>query len=93
MALHELCTNALKYGALKSPGGRVRVSWSTIVSSEGDRLAMRWEESGGPPVLPPTRKGFGSRLIERGLARELDGTVTLSYEPDGVVCAIDVPLP
>jgi two-component sensor histidine kinase len=54
---------------------------------------MRWEESGGPPVLPPTRKGFGSRLIERGLARELDGTVALSYEPDGVVCAIDVPLP
>jgi PAS domain S-box-containing protein len=93
MALHELCTNALKYGALKSPGGRVRVSWSTTSSSGGDRLAMRWEESGGPPVLPPTRKGFGSRLIERGLARELDGTVALSYEPDGVVCAIDVPLP
>jgi two-component sensor histidine kinase len=54
---------------------------------------MRWEESGGPPVAPPIRKGFGSRLIERALARELDGTVTLSYEPGGVVCAIDVPLP
>ena len=53
---------------------------------------MRWQESGGPPVSPPTRKGFGSRLIEGGLARELDGWVTLAYEPEGLVCTIDVPL-
>ncbi len=94
MALHELCTNALKYGALGVPEGRVRITWSVPVSpSSGQRLVMRWEEHGGPPVTPPTRKGFGSRLIQDGLARELHGTVGLAYEPTGVVCTIDVPLP
>ena len=92
MALHELCTNALKYGALSAPGGQVRVSWEIAEASAGNRLTMRWEESGGPPVAPPSRKGFGSRLIEGGLARELNGTVRLDYEPTGVVCTIDVPL-
>jgi PAS domain S-box-containing protein len=92
MALHELCTNALKYGALKMPGGRVRVAWETVPAASGSRLVMRWQESGGPPVSPPTRRGFGSRLIEGGLARELDGWVTLAYEPAGLVCTIDVPL-
>jgi PAS domain S-box-containing protein len=93
MALHELCTNALKYGALKTPGGRVRISWTTTSASNGNRLYMLWKETGGPPVTPPAHKGFGSRLIERGLARELNGTVELAYEPSGVVCTIDVPLP
>jgi PAS domain S-box-containing protein len=92
MALHELCTNALKYGALGAPDGMIRISWETAVNGEDRRLAMRWEERGGPPVSPPTRKGFGSRLIEGGLARELDGTVRLSYEPAGLVCTIDVPV-
>jgi PAS domain S-box-containing protein len=93
MALHELCTNALKYGALGAPAGRVRVSWKTVAGAPENRLAMRWEESGGPPVSSPAHKGFGTRLIEGGLARELNGTVRLAYEPTGVVCAIDVPLP
>jgi two-component sensor histidine kinase len=53
---------------------------------------MRWEERGGPPVSPPSRKGFGSRLIQEGLARELNGVVSLIYEPAGVVCTVDVPL-
>lgn len=92
MALHELCTNALKYGALKVPGGRVLVSWKTVAAADGNRLVMRWQETGGPPVTPPARKGFGSRLIEGGLARELNGQVAIAYEPDGVVCTIDVPL-
>ncbi|MCB5176307.1 sensor histidine kinase [Microvirga lenta] len=92
MALHELCTNALKYGALAAPGGRVSVSWETPSGPEGTRLVMRWEESGGPPVAPPARKGFGSRLIEGGLARELNGSVRLEFAPGGVVCTIDVPL-
>lgn len=92
MALHELCTNALKYGALSAPGGGIRISWSTLPVSTGRRLIMRWEENGGPPVSPPTRKGFGSRLIQNGLARELNGTVRLVYEPQGVACEIDVPL-
>jgi two-component sensor histidine kinase len=56
-------------------------------------LLLRWRESGGPPVKKPTRTGFGSRLIERSLARELAGEVNLSYEPGGVVCTIEAPVP
>jgi len=92
MAMHELCTNATKYGALGAPEGRARVSWSTVETASGPRLAMRWEEHGGPPVSPPSRKGFGSRLIQDGLARELNGEVRLVYQPEGVICTIDVPL-
>jgi PAS domain S-box-containing protein len=93
MALQELCTNAVKYGALGSPEGHVHVAWSTRAGPSGPRLAMRWEEHGGPPVLAPSLKGFGSRLIQDGLARELGGDARLIYEPQGVVCTIDVPLP
>ncbi|MBA1158071.1 sensor histidine kinase [Microvirga mediterraneensis] len=93
MILHELFTNALKYGALSNASGRVRISWSTLAGTPGSRLSMRWEEHGGPRVDPPSRKGFGSRLIQDGIARELNGTVALSYDPDGVVCTVDVPLP
>lgn len=92
MAFHELCTNALKYGALSVAGGRVRISWETAAADIGSRLLLRWEERGGPPVTPPVRRGFGSRLIEGGLARELNGTVHLSYEPAGVTCTMDAPL-
>ncbi|WP_262027540.1 sensor histidine kinase [Microvirga sp. Mcv34] len=92
MILHELFTNALKYGALSTASGVVRISWSILAGPSGPRLSLRWAERGGPPVTPPTRKGFGSRLIQDGLARELNGTVSLDYEPDGVVCTIDVPL-
>lgn len=92
MTLHELCTNALKYGALSVPAGRIDISWKILEASVGQRLVMQWEEKDGPPVVPPTRTGFGSRLIQHGLARELNGTVTLAYEPSGVVCTIDVPL-
>ncbi|WP_082167652.1 sensor histidine kinase [Methylobacterium aquaticum] len=88
MALHELATNAVKYGALAVPGGQVALSWSV---AEG-QLALHWRERGGPPVVPPTRTGFGSRLIERSLARELDGTVSLSFPREGVVCTIVAPL-
>jgi two-component sensor histidine kinase len=92
MAMHELCTNAAKCGALGAPEGRVRVSWSTLETASGPRLVMGWEEHGGPPVSPPSRKGFGSRLIQDGLARELNGEVRLVYRPEGVACTIDVPL-
>jgi Signal transduction histidine kinase len=92
MALHELCTNALKYGALKEPGGQVRIAWSVSGNPAAERLVMRWEERGGPPVMPPAQKGFGSRLIEDGLSRELNGSVHLGFDREGVVCAIDVPL-
>lgn len=93
MALHELCTNALKYGALRASGGQVKISWSAVLEPTGTRLLLRWEEHGGPPVSPPARKGFGSRLIQDGVARELNGAAQVVYEPTGVICTIDVPLP
>jgi PAS domain S-box-containing protein len=92
MAIHELCTNALKYGALKTPTGGVRISWSTLSGDEGKRLVFRWEEHGGPAVAPPQRTGFGSRLIQKGLARELNGAARIAYEPTGVICTIEVPV-
>jgi two-component sensor histidine kinase len=90
MAMHELATNAVKYGALSAPGGRVVVRWSA--GGEVARLRLEWREEGGPTVAPPARRGFGSRLIERGLAAELGGEVEVRFEPAGVVCLIDAPL-
>lgn len=90
LALHELATNAAKYGALSVPGGRVRIGWSASpVEGDAVRLRMTWTETGGPPVTIPRTRGFGSRLIERGLATELRGEVRIEYPPTGVVCAID----
>jgi two-component sensor histidine kinase len=88
MALHELGTNALKYGALSRERGTVAVHWTT----EGGRFRLRWQESGGPAVAPPSRRGFGSRMIERGLAAELQGEARIDWRPEGVVCTIDAPL-
>jgi two-component sensor histidine kinase len=86
MALHELGTNALKYGALSNEAGHVRIAWTT--SPDDDAIELVWREQGGPPVQPPRRKGFGSRLLEQNLARELDGTTTLDYRPNGLLCRI-----
>jgi len=93
MTLNELCTNAMKYGALSAPGGKIRIAWQ-VQASDGVEagLQMQWSESGGPPVKPPTRKGFGSRLIETALAAEFGGGVALDYAPSGVICSIRVPL-
>lgn len=91
MAFHELGTNALKYGALSRPEGQVRLDWS-IAPAASPILELRWAESGGPAVLPPERRGFGSRLLERGLAAELSGEVTVDYERGGVRCTIRTPL-
>jgi two-component sensor histidine kinase len=88
MALNELGTNALKYGALSSEHGTVAVHWTT----DSGRFRLRWEETGGPTVAEPSRRGFGSRLIERGLAAELQGEVRIDWRPEGVVCTIDAPL-
>jgi PAS domain S-box-containing protein len=93
MALHELSTNAAKYGALSTEHGHVVIVWELQGEGEDRRLALHWEESGGPPVKTPKRKGFGSRLIERALAAELRGNVRVAYEPSGVVCTIDAPMP
>jgi two-component sensor histidine kinase len=73
MALHELCTNAVKYGALSNDKGRVQIQWSVSQPNGSRTLKMRWSEKGGPPVNKPQRSGFGSCLIERGLSRDLRG--------------------
>ncbi|SEQ75516.1 PAS domain S-box-containing protein [Faunimonas pinastri] len=93
MAFHELATNAVKYGALSNDFGRIEIAWSVAVTEQARHLHLTWRESGGPTVLPPTRRGFGSRLIERGLAAELGGTVTIEYHPEGLACTVDAPLP
>jgi PAS domain S-box-containing protein len=89
LGLHELCTNAAKYGALSVPEGSVRVTWA----AEGGRLRLEWRETRGPPVEPPASRGFGTRMIERGLAAELRGKVEIRFERSGVVAAIDAALP
>ena len=92
LAFHELCTNAVKYGALSLAGGRVDVRWDFQPGSDQAELEITWRESGGPPVAKPTRRGFGSRMIERSLSAELGGKVTLDYAPEGLVCRLAVSL-
>lgn len=90
LAFHELATNAAKYGALSVAGGQVKVGWA--VAEGGKTLTLSWRESDGPPVAAPSRRGFGSRMIERGLAHELDGEVALEFDPAGVRCTVLIPL-
>ena len=89
LALHELATNAAKFGAFSKPSGRVDVNWHYIDGSGG--VALTWRESGGPPVEPPRRLGFGSSLIERALALETGGAVKIFYERGGVACEVSLP--
>lgn len=93
MALHELSTNAAKYGALSTESGRVTIVWNLQGEGTDRRLILHWEESNGPKVAEPKRKGFGSRLIERALAVELGGDVNVAYASSGLVCTIDAPMP
>jgi two-component sensor histidine kinase len=92
MALQELATNAVKYGALSNGTGHIRVHWHLNGASPPDRLHLRWEETGGPPVHEPARRGFGTRLIERSLAHDLDGEVRIEFAPGGILCSVDAPL-
>ena len=96
MALHELATNAVKHGALSVPGGRVSLSWSADDDDDAAAGLLRlcWREAGGPPVAaPPTRRGFGSRVLEATLRGQLGGTVTRGWEASGLVCEAALPLP
>jgi two-component sensor histidine kinase len=90
MVLNELCTNAVKYGALSNATGRVMIT-STIDDSQ-KLFRLKWAESGGPTVAIPTRRSFGSRLIEHSFVRQLQGEAQLTFEPSGVVCVLDIPL-
>jgi PAS domain S-box-containing protein len=89
MALHELATNAVKYGALSTPGGWVTLGWTATPAKGGLDLDLNWAEHGGPPVSPPERRGFGVRLITRSLAAE-QGKVELIYDPEGVRCRMSL---
>jgi PAS domain S-box-containing protein len=91
MVLHELATNAVKYGALSVSSGHVVIRWA-VMPGHPTLLSILWEERDGPPVSPPTRTGFGMRLIERSLAVELGGNVNITYEPTGVVGTLTTPL-
>ncbi len=92
LALHELSTNAAKYGALANTKGVVDISWTVKGTSPADnRLVLVWRESGGPPVSPPQRRGFGTIVTERIVARALDGNVTMRFDPDGVTWTLDIP--
>lgn len=92
LILHELGTNAAKYGALSNRSGHVAISWDIAPIGGEDRLCFRWEEIGGPLVRPPTHTGFGSRLIERSLNHSFGGTARLEFPEDGVVLTMQAPL-
>jgi two-component system CheB/CheR fusion protein len=93
LALHELATNAVKYGALSQPKGHISVTWRTLKAAAGDRLSLEWRESGVPALDPsPTRHGFGRDLIERGLPYELGAATSLEFLPGGIRCTIELPL-
>nr|WP_255575376.1 sensor histidine kinase [Caldovatus aquaticus] len=93
MLVHELATNAAKYGALSVPEGRVEVRWTLREDPGGARrLDLVWAEAGGPPVTPPTRRGFGTQLIERAIARDLGATVATEYAPEGLRFRLSLPL-
>ena len=92
MAFHELITNAAKYGALSLPVGRVEIRWHLTQDETGRALlGIDWREQGGPAVRMPERRGFGSRLIEEGMAAELSGAAQLTYAPEGLRCEIAIP--
>jgi len=92
LVVHELATNALKYGALSVPQGNIKLMWDLRTNDRVPCLEMRWSEHAGPPVVVPNRRGFGSRLIARGLAGNVDGKVRLDYAPTGLVCTLTTPL-
>ena len=89
MTFNELCTNTTKFGALSTAAGRVEIAWT--VDEPKQRLRLFWTERGGPAVQPPTRRSFGTRMME-SLGQQLNGQVQLTYEPSGFVYALDVPL-
>jgi PAS domain S-box-containing protein len=93
IAFNELATNAMKYGAFSNNTGSILIAWKIEPTPKGSRLALSWREKDGPPVTPPSHKGFGSRVIETGLAFELEGAVSLDYRPEGLVCTMNIPAP
>jgi PAS domain S-box-containing protein len=92
MTFHELITNAAKYGALSAPGGGVAMRWQIVEADGMPTLHVEWREQGGPPVAPPARRSFGTRLIESGVKAELGGRVEIAFAREGLRCDLDIPL-
>jgi two-component system CheB/CheR fusion protein len=92
MAIHELASNAAKYGPLSAVSGRLEVRWTITGGTDNEILALSWAESGGPAVKAPTRRGFGTTLIERALTHELDAEVRREFAVSGLRCTIEIPL-
>ncbi|KWV57045.1 methyltransferase [Bradyrhizobium macuxiense] len=92
LTIHELATNALKYGALSQTAGRIEISWRIDGTADPQQLVFDWRERGGPAVTPPKRKGFGSELLERTLAFELKAKTALSFDPSGLHGTITIPI-
>lgn len=92
LVLHELATNAVKYGAMSVPGGSLDIYWRIQGAGDEAMLILDWTESKGPTVTPPTRRGFGSRLLELGIARQLNGSVETSFEPVGFRSRLNIPM-
>lgn len=88
LAVHELATNAIKYGALSVAQGSVSLVWSATTTPEGEHIVFAWKETGGPPAAPPAKEGFGTRMIKAVTARENTGAVTIDYEANGLHCRI-----
>src|SRR4051794_7946390 len=88
LVVHELVTNSVKYGGLSVLDGRIGITWDR---DNENNVVLHWKESGGPPVSPPARRGFGSLLIERSLKQEIGGSATQNFEPEGLVCRLVIP--
>jgi PAS domain S-box-containing protein len=88
LVMHELATNAAKYGALSAPAGKIEVLWR----AQGESLRLTWRETGGPSVAPPTRRGFGSTVLLNSVERQLRGRVSLDWRVEGLVCGIELPI-
>jgi PAS domain S-box-containing protein len=92
LTLHELATNAIKHGALSQPGGRIEIHWSTEGEGAAARFRFQWRETGGPPVVPPSRQGFGSILLGKAAAQDFENVPEVSFLPDGLVYEIEARL-
>lgn len=92
MAVHELATNASKYGALSVDTGKVEISWRTEQSETGERLELRWQETGGPPVTPPEQTSFGTQILDRHLSAALNGKTDINYHASGLVWTLNAPV-
>lgn len=90
MTINELCTNAVKYGALSTSKGRIEIS--AKIDEDQRQLRLTWTEKGGPPVQAPTRRSFGMQLIEKSFMGQLSGNARVTFDPNGVICEFDIPL-